>query len=473
MQVKRPFEIIVHEALPNLVKDKRNADTICYVYYYILKQPTKDKRIIENMKGFAPINKEKLKNIIGCNAERHITFLLNNGFLERDNNYIPTKKSYYYRAKQGKYVSYFIGGDTPIYKQLIKKYSTKKSNYSRLPPHLYKMVKLFNSLEFDKGKAMNWINNNTDPSKAIYYHISIIKIYDKRQRYFKRNKTNKRLDTNLTNLKSELKQFIKGDFIQIDLKSSQPFFLITILKLIEQYTNYNTQGIHSPLCLHFKKLDTCFTIDNQFVKRVSKTRKNDSFCNITNCWTVDLQKFYEWVISGNLYENFAAEYKKLTGETIQRKEVKTIFFTVLFSDNSNNFTSIKKHKNIFKKVFPTVADIIAELKGKKHQQLAILLQSLESFVFIDCICKELVNANIIPLTIHDCVLIKEHQYKDALCIIESVFECLFGFIPCLSIKHIKKKTNNPAKSSKKLHKFAVNFNIQSYFKTYALRANLI
>ena len=56
------------------------------------------------------------------------------------------------------------------------------------------------------------------------------------------------------------------------------------------------------------------------------------------------------------------------------------------------------------------AEVVKILKEKNHKALPIFLQKLESHVFIDLICKKLVEEGIIPITIHDSVIVqKKHE----------------------------------------------------------------
>ncbi len=70
----------------------------------------------------------------------------------------------------------------------------------------------FKRMELDYEVAKKWAEINANDSQKLCYLTSINHIEDKRFRYFKRNNTNQRLDTNLTNLKSDLTQFIIGAY---------------------------------------------------------------------------------------------------------------------------------------------------------------------------------------------------------------------------------------------------------------------
>ena len=157
---------------------------------------------------------------------------------------------------------------------------------------------------------------------------------------------------------------------------------------------------------------------------------------------MNLKKFTDAVLNGNLYEDFIKSYSN----KIKRKKAKDIMFKVLFSKNEiyhkyKRFVPYNEEKEIFASVFPFVMESVKALKEKEHSGLAIFLQKLESYVFIDCIAKRLVEAGIVPLTIHDSFLI-ESKYKDkAMEIIHAEFLGLFGVVPSFHVESNSKEVN--------------------------------
>ena len=63
-------------------------------------------------------------------------------------------------------------------------------------------------------------------------------------------------------------------------------------------------------------------------------------------------------------------------------------FFILFSSNKQHSTG----KSIFKKIFPELYKVFAEIKkgdDKEYKFLSILLKRIESYLFIDVICKRI------------------------------------------------------------------------------------
>jgi hypothetical protein len=308
--------------------------------------------------------------------------------------------------------------------------------------------KLMN-LQFDYDAAKIYISKIPDIKKRLAYLMQIEALADKRLRYFARNKTNNRLYTNVTNLKKELREFIIGDFVNIDLKNSQPFFLGQLLIYLNELAanlyfrdiNRDLRNINNNtiLCSSFLKFDLVKVFGIKVIKSISKIHQKQKNSNLVN-----LKEFTDCVNAGNLYEYvgnyFDGKYK--------RDEIKDMMFAILFSQNIEYKNHIKiipyeKEKKVFAEVFPIVAEIVKILKeGKfnsgKYKKLPILLQKIESYNFIDCIAKELVNAGIVPITIHDSVIVERVHEVRTIEIINNVFTKYFGILPTLKVSSIEK-----------------------------------
>jgi hypothetical protein len=286
-------------------------------------------------------------------------------------------------------------------------------------------------MELDYQEANKWVENNANDVQKLCYLTAIKNIEDKRFRYFKRNNTNNRLDTNLTNLKSDLRQFIKGNYVSIDLKNSQPLLLGILIDNI--INNRDT------LCcyLHESNLTKAFGI--KAIRNVLLIHQKEEKVNMVN-----LNVFYNSVLNGDLYDAFINSF---SGD-ITRDAVKKIMFKVLFSRNKyyygyKKITPYESEKKTFASVYPFVYEVVKTLKAKDHSTLPIYLQRLESYLFIDCIANELVNNGIIPFTIHDSVIVKEEQKLKTIDIIKRVFREQVGVSPSFEIKSLKSEPIQP------------------------------
>jgi hypothetical protein len=227
------------------------------------------------------------------------------------------------------------------------------------------------------------------------YFISIAAINDG-ELFFRKNKTNGRIDTNLTSLKSELKQFIVQDLYQIDIVNSQPFFLL--LDMLSNPSNTPYEGT--------------------FLK--------------------EIDKYDEWVSTGQFYENFEYQYSLQYNKSITRKEIKNMLFCIFYSKND----SYLKIKKIFASIFPNVMQYINDRKLKKHNDLAIYMQQLESDMCIETICQELDKNDILYYTIHDAWLVNKEDIERSNEIIIEYFTKIYNKHPKLKIESIKEKNKN-------------------------------
>lgn len=373
------------------------------------------------------LNREFLKTVTMSNIDRYIKILKNGEFIISDDNYSPGVKSLKYKINS-KFtkgiVKLELEKDSNLSKKIIKNLYKKKAHYNRLEPYLRLMKDEFMKMEVDYKKAKKWVEINANDAQKLSYLISLNHLEDQRHRYFKRNKTNRRLDTNLTNLKSDLRQFIIGVYISIDLKNSQPFLLGILLDTI--INNRDT------LCcyLHDEYLTKTFGIKR--IQRVLKIHQKQEKEDL-----VKFRMYSDAVLKGMLYDDFIHLYN---GE-ISRKQIKEIMFKVLFSrnvvyTNYRKFIPYEEDKKIFESVFPLIYEIVKILKTKDHRILPIYLQRMESYLFIDRISKELVGNGIIPFTIHDSIIVKKEHQKKAVDIMNTVFKNQIGVVPSFEIKNL-------------------------------------
>jgi hypothetical protein len=396
-------------------------------FYYFMDYLLKAQYLFKKEQDFIAINTRMVRAEIVANIDKYIKYLKNGEFIISDETFIAGSKSkgYSINSKYGltDFASIEIQPHTKLYNKITKIINLKKSHYNRLEPFLLTMLKHYKAIEIDYPQAVKWIENEAQKENRLIYFMMLNNFNDKRFRYFKRNKTNNRLDTNLTNLKSELRQFIKGDYVSIDLKNSQPFFLSMLLQSIVQDNSINR-------CCLLDNFTLIKTFGIKAFKSISKVRHFEE-----NAFLANLSMYSVEVLNGTLYDNIIEKYK---GEALTRKQIKDIMFKVLFSSNNciingRLFYPYKKEKEIFASVYPSVYEIIEILKANNNSLLPIYLQRLESYIFIDCIAKKLVENNIIPLTIHDSVIVQIAKTNETLEIMNDVFNENFGCVPMFHV----------------------------------------
>lgn len=383
-----------------------------YIFYRLITLSIRYKQ-----EEFFNLNKNHLKKVTVSNIHSYIKYLKDNKLIISDGNYQVDKKPFYYKLNEdfleGEIVKIEISPSNKMFDRIIKETRKKKAHYNRQEPHLKTMREEFSNMELDYTKAYDWISKQQDFKKKIILTNAINQLEDKRFRYFNRNKTNNRLDSNLTSLKGELKNLILGDYTSIDIKNSQPFLLFTLINGMF----YN----NGSLCCHLDHDSIAKTFGRREFGTLLMIHQNKEIDDLVN-----LRDYGNSVVGGSLYYDFINLY----GNGLVKKDVKEIIFKVLFSGNGNeHFIPWEEHKNIFKAVYPYVYHIIYSLKKRQHENLAIFLQKLESYLFIDCIAKELVEEGIVPFTVHDSVIVKTGHVERTLQVMTNVFYREVGFVP--------------------------------------------
>lgn len=241
--------------------------------------------------------------------------------------------------------------------------------------------------QFDKelklattNKEVKTANNRSLARMSSIFAISNGKI--NKSLRFNRNTTNKRLDTNLTNMASDLKPFIVGweNMVYLDLKNSQPVL---------------------------------FNID-----------LNKRYTKGSAALKAEIDRYRKATFAGKWYEELMGIYNT------DRDSCKDIWMCIAYSKNK----SYKGYKKPFKNIYPEIYKIIETTKTKNHQDFAINLQKLESKIFIDKICKELVDVGIIPFTVHDALIVQKSEQEEALKIMTKVLTEHLGDTPKIAVE---------------------------------------
>lgn len=184
---------------------------------------------------------------------------------------------------------------------------------------------------------------------CFYSHMSSIKNLHKRILFAKRNTTNTRLDSNITNMPSYLVDLIKkdNDLVEIDMNNSQMVFLAD-----------------------------CINSDKE-----------------------DLKLFKTLSHSGELYPYILRELGLKS-----KLDAKLRTFEVLFSSEKHNSTQTKE----FFSLFPSLKEEINEMKRNMgHKNFAILLQKKEAELFIDGFYTKIKKKKMFCLTKHDSLIVKK------------------------------------------------------------------
>jgi hypothetical protein len=432
LQFNRYVPIALKKALDKL--DYSRKDNLYTIIDLIYRKEIYFKSDLQKIYGYTEISKEQFKELLPSsdNLNDDINFLVDNGFIRRNDFYTIGIKPKSYKISSeymGKSLPVKITNDNinnRIAKQIIRNKRLKVKRLEFVKSEYFKNFKIdvegANKAILDKAtqeikllcKRLNF-PISTEQTHAIIncdescvdYRTELLLSAGKELKnilhrymgssmritaigdgflFFKRNKTNGRLDSNLTSLPSYLRPFIQSDelLFNIDFINSQPFFLYTLLK-------------------------THKGIDPE-----------------------ELELYKELVLNGNLYDALLLDYNQKNKKNWIRKQMKNMVFKIFYSKS----TSYKNYKNFFASWFPTIMDFINKTNSKSNSVLAVKMQTLESHAVLDVIMPELEKIYIKPFTIHDSFLCKESQVDLIVSIVNQKMEDLFGCSPALKVENV-------------------------------------
>jgi hypothetical protein len=219
-------------------------------------------------------------------------------------------------------------------------------------------------------------------------------------------------------LKKDFRKYLTYEgklLISIDLSCSQPFLLLALLN--ENFYKENNFNITESVWQKLQKVkDLVEPYINQYLS------ENDE----------ELERYRDMVIKGVLYDKMI----KLCDKDVNRDQIKEVLFTIFYSSNYSKNENTVNDKEIFKKLFPKIFGLIEILKKYEHNILAIILQSIESEIFLNRISKRITNekSNVPIFTIHDSIIVVENQ-KDYVkeIVYDEIFKAI-GFAPTLKIE---------------------------------------
>lgn len=318
----------------------------------------------------------------------------------------------------------FIHSSASIWKKVEQQRKSKQS-HQKIPEEMKLLKKSFNDTGFDFEGARDFILNmeirgkNKDLKRRVYLKC-IDNLEDKKKSYFHISDSNGRLNSNYTNLLKELRQFINGDKIIIDLSNSQPYFLSQIFcSLVSGYSETPASGL-------------TYNVGSPQFEGLRSQLRNLPIINYN-----EVLDFSERCRNGSIYEFFTSKM----GEGFKREKVKKKFLSMLYADNSCWF--YKRYEDVFKECYPSLYCLTRHLKLIDNSQLPIAMQKIEADVFIHHIASKLIRLGVNVLTIHDSVVVDRDNYTIAIGVMENTFLSLFGNVPKLKVTNLDDTEFNP------------------------------
>lgn len=325
---------------------------------------------------YVPMPKAYLVTVFGNRYFKIINALKDSKVIQCDNKFSKdTGKCLYYKVNR----KYYKGDELPVPVTYKHKQVLVGDKAEMVQMYQNDFEEFFSTLTIDHQKLREITLEVIDSAKNVeekremvnYWQSSIDNLKPNHLRA-RRNSTNFRLDSNFTNMPTELREqiMIDNDLVNIDLSNSQFAILSMLLRKKE---------------LHQAE---------------------------------DVLRFYKLSEEGTLYEYIAEQFKE---EGLTRKDAKKIMFETAFGYVNGKDQYGYKEKFAF--LFPTVHAWIKQFKlNHGDAQFPVWLQRTEANIFIDGIKTLLMDEGIKHTTIHDSVMVHRSDVDAALEIVNTVFE---------------------------------------------------
>jgi hypothetical protein len=455
-------QLIYDNPRPSTLKPYKR-DKLLYIIHLLSAIPLFNKDLL--YEEYIPINAQTLQSKIQ-NYRQYLDYLINDlKIIESNYHYIVGHQSIGYRLTE-KYrttVEAVSFTDRCFYKTL----KTHKNKKDLSVKHLKYLTKWFNDgLEINLDAVMMFLAEE-NVIKNLYPNL---RDYDRNHKKYKKpiNQYNHakmsaeklswqdyylmlddnvyRFHSNLTNMRSVIRNAVTYNgqkLISIDIKNSQPYLSTVLLNRRFWITVKKQPKNDAFISLSFDKPQislskvkeadtTTISIDNILFP---KEDSNIMLGEMKEAFAYqDFSKYIQLVVNGELYEYLEEVFLQELGVGYtNRKQVKAAIFQVLFTDNRFLGQEDAKPKQIFKKLFPEEYDIFSKIKKNDKTVLPRLLQSIESYLIVDVICKRIASEypDAPIFTIHDSIATTE-EYVDAVeHIMKDVLSKAIGYPPTL------------------------------------------
>ncbi len=473
-------------------KRQVNRDCLLYLISLIYSKSLFNKKQYECKDfGFIPLKMEYLNKKFYA-SRINLDYLIELGILESDYKYSPNNYSIGYRINP-----VFLNGETQckFFKKRIyySKIDSVNSSDNNLPipqylarPFLEKRIFLEKTaankileevyersisvikhdMKLDKEKMNKRIK---DLEYALVFQkekVARICNNDYSGSYFIDN-TSFRFHSLITTLKKQVRPLIKlngQDSVSLDLKNSQPFFLLLLFKRAFYDTRNRGRKILRMLELDKNNIKYREYIINNNINPLMIGKLAESIENTEG----SVYEFCHAIRQGSLYELFMS--KRVDINTLSEEEFKTLrdevkeqFLVFMYDEPGRKFSrkSVKgivysDYVDIFKfidflKQFKTGEDAFVRHSYLKtvdkksnllikvdsgFKRLSNLIQSLESKVILEIVCSEIAKKHPeMPfLTVHDSIIIPKNYKKAVLKIMNSEIERVTWEIPQIKVE---------------------------------------
>lgn len=410
---------LLNQAPPQ--KFRPTSDKLYYLVGLLTERQAIDRKILDEAKElpFVSLSSKLLKKKIH-DYQKYLHYLVDSAVFECDNKYVVGGKAKGYRFT-GQYRTI---GRTQVLQDTAL-FSSTESEGVKESPIIASAKAMFDGLTIDRTSALHYLEDTYEQDKAHEpkrhhpllnakhnAHTLMVHQIAEKKFFFHVDSFSGRLHTNLTNIKSELRNFIsyKGTpLVAIDLANAQPFFTLNLLS-----TNFYKKNKDSLLTFEEINFKNIYNINPPDIQPTNSLYPIMCGTFLTPAIRDELSLYSKAVSTGKFYEIFGTEIQRNYKNALARDQVKRIMYSVLFTESSEKRDFIVKNKELFKAVFPTVSRILDTWTQGNAANLAMVLQRIESYMFVEYLNRRIAEKlGEIPIfTIHDSMVTTE-DYVDS------------------------------------------------------------
>lgn len=418
------------------------------------------KRMENDGSHFSPLSSHVLDGVI-YNYNKYIDLLLEAGIFKTDNHFIRGVKSrgycynYPFDGKQLKHITIQDYRLAKAQRREMEKYiraretEMKKYNY---------LTKWWDSglLDIDIVAAYEWIDNYRDSKIEEIKEVGqentdelignlinktedwkwLVQLIKEKKYYYKFSGVGNRFYNNISNLKTELRQFLSYDsqpLVDLDLTNSQPFFMLALLNPNFWEPNQREEKIS------LQRL--CPDIFNA----IKNTSYGESIITLVKNWVEkgdrnnDVTLFRDSVLDGTFYNLIQETFLPLYPDRFEsRGKVKSEVLRIFYSNHNRHSADFYAPCITFKSSFPSIYTLFSNIKAVENNFLPLILQRIESYLILDVVCKAVdeFDPQILQLTIHDNIITTKGNEKVIEHIMASEIKRWLGYSPTLKIKDL-------------------------------------
>lgn len=456
------------QSIPLITLPKGISEQKCVIISHMIKlQSSRSYKVDKD--DMVEIPSALIKTALGTNSGDYknvITFMESNNFI-KSNGYVKEIKSKSYKINPdyedefvGQMVEYKITNDTlnkRTQNAIDKTKEIKRMNNSViLSENSHNNLK---TMQYDYDSAIDWLKylydnqieyNGKVITKSrmgiIESKLRILKLGNsepKKYRYMSRSLTNGRVDSDITSLNKNFRRFILGiDLYNIDCVSSQPGLLLVLMKFVKN-------PLYVDGLLDYLRKIIEFNINVNSLKdpdSKQRKRKQEADRIITALYNIEIptekqiEEYRQVIENGKFYETIMSYYKMNKNMEYSRDDIKDMMYLELYGSGKSNiisclFPGIGKFINSLKEIFKE-SSVRTKQSDKVCRLFPILMQAIESFIWIEKILTRLDNNGYKYYSIHDSVLVEDSIKDDVVNIIKEVYNS-FGVNPKMDKKSNK------------------------------------